>query len=188
MLVKAATSPLGSWAGQFARLSGTWTVAIVSSQEECKYAVQTLGFQSAVNRAASDFKNRLSEACVVGIDVCIETIGGALWLEFRPLMNEGGRIVLNGTWAQFEHPLSGAADYGSMATIEALIRKKLLLGGARSEDICFADFAADVGRAMKNGASWTRVNIETGLLSAPRAWLSLIDRPEQGITVIRLQR
>ena len=108
VVVKAATSPLGSWAGQFARLSGTWTVAIVSSQEECKYAVQTLGFQSAVNRAASDFKNRLSEACVVGIDVCIETIGGALWLEIRPLMNEGGRIVFNGTWAQFEHPLSGS--------------------------------------------------------------------------------
>ena len=119
VVVTAATSPLGIWAGQFARLDGTWSVAIVSSEEECKYAVQTLGFQTAVNRAASDLESRLSEVCVDGIDVCVETIGGALWREIRPLMNEGGRIVLTGTWAQYEHPLSGASEYGSLPTIEA---------------------------------------------------------------------
>lgn len=186
LVVPAATGPIGAAAGQHGRMLGLWTIGIVSSQEEVAFAQQKLGFHAVLDRTSGDFIEMLRDACSEGIDVFFENLGGALFREVRPLMNDGGRIILTGTWTQYSHPLGGAGEYGSTATMEAVIRKKLALGVPKIEDASFSSFVEHVHRAVRNGSLWSSVRVEAGLQNAVPAWLAAIDSPDRETTVIRL--
>ena len=130
LLIPAATSAFSSLMAQMAGDRGLWTVGIVSNQREAIFVQQRLGFHAAVDHTSADFEQILRRACPNGVDLYVETIGGALWSQVRPLMNLGGHVVLTGSWSQYEHPLSGRAEFASAATLEAVIRRKLTLGVA----------------------------------------------------------
>ena len=186
LVVPAATGLLAAMVGQFARMAGLWTVGIVSSAEESAFVKQKLGFHSAVDHTAPDFAHLLAQACVEGIDIFFETIGGALWSSVRPLMNDQGRVILAGSWAQYSHPLGGAAEYGSPATMEAVLHKHLTIGTPLTPQLSLTKFSSEVAKGVANGNIWSHVRVEEGLNKAPSAWLTATDRPERGMIAIRV--
>ena len=186
LVVPAANGLLGAMVGQFARMAGLWTVGIVSSDREVSFIKEKLGFHSALNHTLPGFEDDLTQVCAAGIDIFYETIGGALWRSVRPLMNDYGRVVLAGSWFQYSHALGGAAEYGSVATVEALLRKGLSIGTPKVAELRFDDFSREVVRGNVEGSIWSHVRVEEGLLKAPTAWLTAIDGPERNITVIRI--
>jgi NADPH-dependent curcumin reductase CurA len=76
VVVSAATGPVGSTAGQTARMMGARVVGIAGSAEKCEYAVRELGFATCVNYKTGDLKVLLKEACPDGIDVYFDNVGG----------------------------------------------------------------------------------------------------------------
>ena len=186
IVVPAATGTLAAMVAQFGRMAGLWTVGVVSSAEESVFIQQKLGFHSAVDHTAPDFAHLLTQACAGGIDIFFETIGGALWPSVRPLMNDLGRVVLTGTWAQYAHRLGGSAEYGSPATMETVLRRHLTLGTPPWTQLRFKEFATEVGQGVAAGSIWSHVRVEKGLRMAPSSWLTASDRPERGMTAIHV--
>ena len=76
VVVSAATGPVGSTAGQTARLMGARVVGIAGSAEKCGYAVRELGFDHCVNYKSGNLKELLKQACPGGIDVYFDNVGG----------------------------------------------------------------------------------------------------------------
>jgi NADPH-dependent curcumin reductase CurA len=76
VVVSAATGPVGSTAGQTARLMGARVVGIAGSAEKCAYAVRELGFDQCVDYKSGDLKQLLKHACPNGIDVYFDNVGG----------------------------------------------------------------------------------------------------------------
>jgi NADPH-dependent curcumin reductase CurA len=96
VVVSAATGPVGSTAGQTARMMGARVVGIAGSAEKCAYAVDALGFDRCVNYKAGDLKQGLREACPQGIDVYFDNVGGDTLAAVLSQLALRARIVLCG--------------------------------------------------------------------------------------------
>ncbi len=69
VVVSGAAGATGSVAGQIAKIKGARVVGIAGSDDKCKWLVEELGFDAALNYKDSDFKAKFKEATKEHIDV-----------------------------------------------------------------------------------------------------------------------
>jgi NADPH-dependent curcumin reductase CurA len=74
-----------------AKLRGAKVVGIAGGADKCRYLVEELGFDAAVDRRDPAFAERLAAACPEGIDVYFENVGGEVFDAVLPLLNIGAR-------------------------------------------------------------------------------------------------
>src|SRR5215212_8837168 len=79
LVVAAASGPVGSAVGQIARIKGCRAVGIAGGPDKCRYLLDELGFDAAIDHRSPDMADRLKEACPGGIDIYFENVGGAVW-------------------------------------------------------------------------------------------------------------
>jgi len=188
LVVPAALGAVGTMVGQFGRIAGAWTVGIVSGPDEVAFARNELGFGAAVDHTLPDWPSRLAEACPDGIDVYFETIGGALWHMILPMLNDGARVVLSGTPAQYNHGYGGASQYQHPSTLQWLVNSTGTIGAIQPPKTDFAEFLAVVDESVRTGAIWHRIHVVEGLEHAAEAWLTAIDGPNYSGRIIQVTR
>jgi NADPH-dependent curcumin reductase CurA len=96
VVVAAAAGPVGSVVGQTAKQLGCRAVGIAGGPEKCRYLVEELGFDAAVDYKSGDFQARLKAACPNGIDVYFENVGGEVTRAVAQLLNPGSRAPICG--------------------------------------------------------------------------------------------
>lgn len=69
VVVSGAAGATGSIAGQIAKIKGARVVGIAGSDDKCKWLVEELGFDVALNYKDPDFENKFKEATPNYIDV-----------------------------------------------------------------------------------------------------------------------
>src|SRR5437588_2800142 len=62
VVVAAATGPVGSTVGQIAKIKGGRTVGIAGGKEKCRYLLDELGFDAAVDHRSKNFPEELRQA------------------------------------------------------------------------------------------------------------------------------
>src|SRR6202453_2194662 len=67
VVVAAASGPVGSLVGQLAKIAGARAVGIAGGADKCRYVVEELGFDTAIDHRAGDFADKLAAACPKGI-------------------------------------------------------------------------------------------------------------------------
>src|SRR5246127_1491657 len=87
VVVAAASGPVGSLVGQLARIAGARAVGIAGGSEKCRYVLDELGFDAAIDHRAPDMAEQLAAACPDGINVYFENVGGKIWQAVLPLLN-----------------------------------------------------------------------------------------------------
>ncbi len=118
VLVSAAAGSTGSLVGQIAKIHGCRVIGIAGSDEKCRWLVDDLGFDGAINRRSEDLYERLKELCPDRIDIYFDNVGGeVLDLALRRL-GDRGRVVLCGAIASYndEHRPPGPANYQNLIT------------------------------------------------------------------------
>merc|ERR1712169_123535 len=95
------TGATGSVAGQFAKLKGARVVGIAGSDEKCKWLVDDLGFDAAVNYKAPDWRQKLKEATPNFIDVYYDNVGGEILDAALARAKEHARFVICGVISQY---------------------------------------------------------------------------------------
>jgi NADPH-dependent curcumin reductase CurA len=96
LVVSAASGAVGSIVGQIGKLKGLRVVGIAGGPEKCKYIVDELGFDAAVDYKAGNLRAALKENCPNGIDIYFENVGGEITDTAMNLMNIGGRVPVCG--------------------------------------------------------------------------------------------
>lgn len=184
VVVSAAAGGVGSIVGQIAKIKGCRAVGLTGSDEKCKWLVEELGYDAAINYKTTDLRLALKEACPMGIDVFFDSVGGEILNTILARLARRGRIVLCGAISQInetELP-PGPSNY-----------LQLLAKSGRMEGFTTLDFAhrydegrADLARWILTGKIRHRDDIVEGLDQAPSHLLRLFTGQHRGKLMVKL--
>ena len=171
VVVSAACGAVGQIVGQIAKIKGCRAVGIAGGPEKCRYVVDELGFDAAVDYKREGVRDALRTHCPDRIDVYFDNVGGEILDTALTLLARHARIVLCGAISQYNEsgPRHGPANY--MA---------LLVDRARMEGFLVFDFFSRYPEAIGDMAGWmaegrlrSREDIVSGIETFPDALLRL---------------
>ena len=190
VVVAAATGPVGSLVGQIAKIKGCRAVGIAGGKDKCRYLVDELGFDAAVDHRSKNFPDELRQACPKGIDVYFENVGGAVWEAVSPLLNDFARIPVCGLIAQYNMTeLPGGPDRTPQLFRQVLTKRLTIRGFIVSDFASQAEaFARDVSAWLGQGEIKYKEDVVEGLENAPQAFVGLLQGKNFGKLLVRVSK
>jgi len=189
VVVAAASGPVGGTVGQIARIKGCRAVGIAGGPDKCRYLVDELGFDAAVDHRAKDLPDRLAAACPRGIDVYFENVGGAVWEAVFPLLNDFARVPVCGLIAHYnDTELTGG--FPTARLMRAVLTKRLTIRGFIVRDFIAhaAEFERDVSQWLREGKIKYREDVVDGIENAPQAFMGLLQGKNFGKLLVRVAK
>jgi NADPH-dependent curcumin reductase CurA len=184
VVVSAAAGAVGQAVGQIARIKGCRVVGIAGGPEKCRFIVDDLGFDAAIDYKNEDVGTALREHCPNRINVYFDNVGGEILDAALTTLARHARIVICGSISQYnnEGPARGPANY--MA---------LLVDRSRMEGFLVFDYAARYAEAADEMAEWmaegrlrSMEDIVDGIEHFPDALLKLYRGENFGKLILRL--
>jgi NADPH-dependent curcumin reductase len=189
VVVAAASGPVGGLVGQLAKMAGARAVGIAGGAEKCRYLIEELRFDAAIDHKAADFPEHLAAACPRGIDVYFENVGGAVWQAVLPLLNTYARVPVCGLIAQYSATGQSTGPNLLPATMRAVLTRSLTLRGFINTEFVaehYTDFLKTVSAGLADGSIRYREDITEGLENAPAAFMSLLQGKNFGKALVRV--
>ncbi len=189
IVVAAATGPVGATVGQIGKLKGCRVVGIAGGEEKCRYAKQQLGFDECIDHKAADFVEQLTKACVDGIDVYYENVGGKVFDAVLPLLNTSARIPLCGLVSQYNATsLPKGPDRLSMLMGSILFKRIKMQGFIIFDDYAhrYDEFAVDMTTWLTEGKVKYKEQVVDGLENTVEAFAGLLEGKNFGKLVIKV--
>ena len=184
LVVSAAAGAVGSLVGQIGKIKGCRVVGIAGSDDKCKWIVDELGFDAAINYKTENIRDGLKRTCPNGIDIDFENVGGDIFSAVLARINLGARISLCGMIAQYnaDEPVPGPYNMINIVAKRAKIQGFIV-----------TDYMPRVMEAMNDLGAWFmagklkyRVEVVEGLRNAPTALGKLFDGSNQGKLIIKV--
>lgn len=113
VVVSAAAGATGSVAAQLAKLAGARVVGIAGGPEKCRWLVEDLGLDGAVDHREGQVAARLKELCPQRVDVFFDNVGGPVLDAVLTRLAMHARVVLCGAISSYNDPVPppGPAHY-----------------------------------------------------------------------------
>jgi NADPH-dependent curcumin reductase CurA len=121
VVVSGAAGSVGSIAGQIARIKGCRAIGIAGGEEKCRWLVEDLGFDAAIDYKAGDLRKQLKAQAPNGIDVFFDNVGGDALEAALARLARGARVVLCGAVSQYNATtaMRGPANYMQLLVARA---------------------------------------------------------------------
>jgi NADPH-dependent curcumin reductase CurA len=146
VVVSGAAGAVGSVAGQIAKLKGARVIGIAGGPEKCRWLVDELGFDAAIDYKGEDVRRALREHAPDRVDVFFDNVGGEILDAVLTRLARGTRIVICGGVSQYNaEQVQGPANY--LALIAAR--------GSMTGMVIF-DYADRYPQATAELAGWLR--------------------------------
>ena len=185
VVVSAAAGATGNVVGQIARIKGCRVVGIAGSDKKNAMLQRDLGFNATVNYKSATLREDLRTACLDGIDVYFDNVGGPLLDAVLPVMNLHGRVVCCGVVSQY--------DAEGPATGSRLVPGILVVSRLRMEGFIVSDFEDRFAEAEAQLAAWVASGdlkvleeVLDGLDAAPGALIGLLAGANTGKRMVRV--
>jgi NADPH-dependent curcumin reductase CurA len=184
VVVSGAAGAVGSVVGQIAKLKGCRVVGIAGGSEKCKWIVDELGFDAAIDYKSEDVNVALRENCPEGIDVYFDNVGGDILDAALARLARGARVVICGAISQYNNldAIKGPSNYMS-----------LLVNRARMQGFVVVDYMGRAAEATSEMAGWiadgrlvAREDVVEGFESFPDALLKLFAGENVGKLVLKV--
>ncbi|MCO6056886.1 NADP-dependent oxidoreductase [Pseudomonas sp. MOB-449] len=185
VLVSAAAGAVGSLVGQIAKIQGCRAVGIAGSDEKCRWIVEELGFDAAINyRTAPDLAAAIGAACPAGVDVYFDNVGGEVLDATLLNLNKDARIVFCGAISSYNQsgPVPGPFNFWQI-----LARSATLEGYLVSDYLeRFPEGIAQMREWVRDGRIRFREQIIDGLENTLEAFNLLFAGRNEGKLLVRL--
>jgi NADPH-dependent curcumin reductase CurA len=145
VVVSGAAGSVGSVAGQIARIKGCRAIGIAGGQQKCRWLVDDLGFDAAIDYTAGDLRAQLKTHAPDGVDVFFDNVGGEALEAALARLARGARVVLCGAVSQYnaiEKP-RGPSNY-----------MQLLVARASMTGFVIFDYAQHYPEGVAQLAKW----------------------------------
>jgi NADPH-dependent curcumin reductase CurA len=184
VVVSAAAGGTGSLAVQIAKIHGCRVVGIVGSDEKCRWLVDELGIDGAINHRTDDLAARLKELCPKRVDVFFDNTGGPIPDAVLGRLANNGRVVLCGAISSYNdaHKPPGPSSYLN------LIARRGRMEGFISWDSWdrWAEITDQLAVWMAEGKLVHREHVFDGLETAPDALNAMFTGENIGKIVVRV--
>ena len=184
VVVSGAAGAVGTVVGQLAKIKGCRVVGIAGGAEKCRYLVDELGFDAAIDYKHEDLRKALRTHCPQGIDVYFDNVGGEILDLALTQLALHARVVVCGAISQYNATdgVKGPATYLS-----------LLVNRARMLGMVVFDYAARYGEAAREMGAWladgrlkSREDIVEGFDTFPDALLRLFRGENTGKLLLKV--
>jgi len=186
VVVSGAAGAVGATVGQIAKIKGCRAVGIAGGAAKCRYLVDELGFDAAIDYKAGDVRKSLRTHCPNGVDVYFDNVGGDILDLVLAVLRRRARVVICGAISQYNNttPIKGPSNYLS-----------LLINRARMEGMVVFDYADRFPQAARDIAAWigagklkSREDIVEGLETFPETLLKLFSGENFGKLVLKVEK
>jgi NADPH-dependent curcumin reductase CurA len=189
VVVSGAAGAVGSVVGQIARLKGCRVVGIAGGADKCRYLVEELGFDAAVDYkrelpVLANTYRALRQHCPKGVDVFFDNVGGEILDAVLAHLALKARVVICGGISQYNNV---GAPQGPGYYLSLLVKR------ARMEGFLVFDYASRYAEAVAAIAGWidegklkAREDIVEGLENFPETLLSLFAGKNFGKLMIKV--
>jgi len=182
VVVSAAAGAVGSVVGQIAKLNECRAVGIAGGPEKCKWIVEELGFDAAVDYKAPDWRQQLEAVTPDGIDVNFENVGGEIMEAVMARMNLFSRMPLCGMISGYntDEPMRG--DFSP------ILMRRINVRGFIVTDFIekYAEATMELATWVATGMIKSQETIVEGLESAPTAVNKLFEGENLGKLVVKI--
>jgi NADPH-dependent curcumin reductase len=160
VVISGAAGSVGSIAGQIARIKGCRTVGIAGGQEKCRWLVEELKCDAAIDYKVGDLRARLKDHAPDGVDVFFDNVGGEALEAALARLARGGRVVLCGAVSQY----NAAAEGGGPANYMQLLVARASMTGFVIFDYAdrYAEGVAQLAKWLRSGELRSREHVVAG--------------------------
>ena len=184
VVVSGAAGAVGSVVGQIAKIKGCRAVGIAGGPDKCRYLVDELGFDAAIDYKAGQVKAGLKEHCPQGIDVYFDNVGGDILDAALARLARGARVIICGAISQYNNTqaVKGPANYLSLLVNRATMTGMVVFDYAAR----YAEAAREMSGWMAAGKLKSREDIVAGFDKFPEALLKLFAGENNGKLVLQV--
>ncbi|HXD13113.1 MAG TPA: NADP-dependent oxidoreductase [Xanthobacteraceae bacterium] len=184
VVVSGAAGAVGASVGQIAKIKGCRAVGIAGGAAKCRYLVDELGFDAAIDYKAGDVREGLRTHCPKGVNVYFDNVGGDILDIVLTRLTLHACVVICGAISQYNNttPVKAPSNYLS-----------LLVNRARMEGMVVFDYADRFPQARRDIAAWiaagklkSREDVVEGLQTFPETLLKLFNGENFGKLVLKV--
>jgi NADPH-dependent curcumin reductase CurA len=184
VVVSAAAGAVGAVVGQIAKIKNCRVVGIAGGADKCRYIVQELGFDAAIDYKSEDVRKSLRTHCPEGLNIYFDNVGGTILEAALANLARGARIVLCGAISQYCNtgPMAGPSNYMSLLVNRATMKGMLVFDYADR----YAQAGAEMAAWMAAGKLKSREDIVEGLATFPETLLKLFKSENSGKLMLKV--
>jgi NADPH-dependent curcumin reductase CurA len=184
VVVSAAAGAVGAVVGQIAKIKGCRAVGIAGGADKCRYLLNDLGFDAAIDYKSEDVPQALRQACPAGINIYFDNVGGDILDAALAQLARGARIVICGAISQYCNtaPIQGPRNYMSLLVNRATMKGMLVIDYAPR----YAEAAREMSGWMAAGKLKSREDIVPGLETFPDTFLKLFRGENFGKLILKV--
>ena len=184
LVVSAAAGAVGAVTAQIGKIKGCRVLGIAGGPDKCRYVVEELGADAAIDYKNEDVRAALARHCPKGIDIYFDNVGGEILDIVLLMLARRARVVICGAISQYNNieSMQGPRNYMS-----------LLINHALMEGFVVFDYAARYPEGMRALAGWAlsgklkaREHIVEGLETFPDTLQKLYRGENFGKLVIQV--
>ncbi|HMV49828.1 MAG TPA: NADP-dependent oxidoreductase [Blastocatellia bacterium] len=184
LVVSAAAGAVGSLVGQIGKIKGCRVVGIAGADDKCRWIVDELGFDAAINYKTENVYEALKKHCPNGIDIDFENVGGEIMDAVLAQINLRARIALCGLISGYNAtaPVPGPYNFANVLVQRARIEGFIVLDYAPRAMECMTE----LGKWLMEGKIKYRIDEVDGLQGAPMALNKLFEGTNIGKLVVKI--
>lgn len=184
VVVSAAAGAVGSVVCQVAKIKGARVIGIAGGANKCRYLVDELGCDGAIDYKAEEVGGALDRMVPEGIDVYFDNVGGATLDAVLARIRRHARIVVCGGVSQY----ATLADARGPANYLQLVAQSARMQGFTMLDYLprIQEAAMQIGAWMMQGRLKTREHIVDGIDQFPAALELLFAGGNHGKLMIKV--
>jgi NADPH-dependent curcumin reductase CurA len=184
VVISGAAGATGSTAAQIARLKGCRTIGIAGGAAKCRWLLDELKLDGAIDYKHEEVAARLADLCPDGIDVYFDNVGGRILEAAIGNMAIRGRIAISGMISGYNDakPAPGPANLFQM-----VVRR------IRMEGFLVMDFAPQFGDARRDLESWldsgqikSYLDVQEGFENIPKTFMRIFSGDNIGKQVLKI--
>jgi len=185
VLVSGAAGAVGSIAGQIARIAGCRVIGTTGGPDKCKWIVDDLGFDAAIDYKSDTLDKALKAACPNGLDVYFDNTGGEVLAAALRRMNVFGRVSCCGAISQYNTSTPAPGPFGVPGFI---VTKRIRMEGFVVMDFYNRRAQAEdaLGRWLGEGKLKAPVDVVEGFEKMPSALAGMFAGKNRGKLMVRV--
>ena len=184
VLVSGAAGAVGSVAGQIAKIKGCRVIGIAGGPDKCRYLLEDLGFDGAIDYKHENVGARLGELAPEGIDVFFDNVGGDQLEIALSRLRLHARVVICGAISQYNTSgaMKGPSNYLSLLVNRATMQGMVVFDWADR----YGEAARELGTWLAQGKLKSRESVFEGIENFPEVFDRLFTGEKLGKLVLKV--